>query len=287
MYHLILNPVAGRKKALKNLETVERLFEKRNIEYAVHKSLAERDATQIARDLTKNGETELIVLGGDGTLHEVLNGIENPSACRLGLIPSGTGNDFADTAGIPLNAEKAALQILEGVARDTDYLEINGVRSMNVAGLGMDVEVLEHCRQGKMKGKIKYVMSLLKCLFAFKGCQIVVKSEGREEAHSVLLAAACNGRCFGGGIQVCPAANVEDGKLDVIVVDCIGGKWKIIKAFMILMKGGILEYPATTHYTCEEVSFLPLSPCSVQLDGEIYKELPFNVKVKSGLKFYR
>ncbi len=287
MFHFILNPIAGKKKAQKNLVVAERLLQERGISYTVHQSHAERDATKIAQELTKNGENDLIVLGGDGTLHEVLNGIYDPTLCRLGLIPSGTGNDFAEKLGIPLDPEQAMLNILDGEAKAVDYLEVGGVRCMNVAGLGMDVDVLERCKRGKMKGKIKYLLSLLQSLFAFKGYKIIIKSENREEPHSVLLATACNGAYFGGGIKVCPAAQVDDGKMNIVAVDCIGGKWKIIKAFMVLMKGGILEYPLTTHFLCEEASFIPEQPCSVQLDGEIYTDLKFDVKIKSGLKFYR
>ena len=287
MYHIIFNPVAGRKKAAKNLQVLLKELEKRGLEFSIHQSHEEHDATKIARELTEKGETELIVLGGDGTLHEVLNGIVDPTVCKLGLIPSGTGNDFAGRLGIPEDAEKAVKIILDGESKPTDYLEVDGVRCMNVAGLGMDVDVLERCKKGKfIKGKIKYLLSLLQSLFAFKGYKIVIKSEGREEAHSVLLAAACNGSQFGGGIIISPKSDVSDGKLNVIVVDCIGGKIKIIKAFLELMKGRILEYPLTTHYLCDEVSFLPEEPCSVQLDGEIYTDLKFNVVVKSGLQFY-
>lgn len=287
MYHVVFNPVAGGRKALKNLAVLERIFQEREVEYAVHESLSCGDITKIVRSLTRKGDNEIIVLGGDGTLHEALNGIEDPIACHLGLVPSGTGNDFAERLGIPMQAEKAVELILKGEIKETDYLEVGGKRCMNVAGLGMDVEVLELCNRGKMKGKLKYLYSLLKCLFTYKGCRIVLKCEGREEPHSVLLAAACNGSLFGGGIKVCPTADVADGKLNVVVVDCIVSVWKIVKAFMVLLRGGILEYPLTTHYLCEEVSFIPETPCSVQLDGEIYKDLQFDVKVKSGLKFYR
>ena len=80
-----------------------------------------------------------------------------------------------------------------------------------------------------MKGKMKYLFSLLQSLFAFKGYRIEMESDGKKESHSALIAAVCNGAQFGGGIPICPAAEVDDGKFDVIVVDCIGGVWKIIK----------------------------------------------------------
>lgn len=286
MYHIIMNPVAGKKKALKNLRIVEDILNERGIAYEVHRSCAVRDAESIAFDLTQRGENELIVLGGDGTLHEVLNGLSDPAACKIGLIPSGTGNDFAEKQGIPLDTEKALLRILDGEAKPVDYLEVSGIRCMNVAGLGIDVDVLERCQRGKLKGKIKYLISLIKSLFAFKGYRVRIECGGRVETHDVLICAACNGTQFGGGIKICPPAETDDGKLDVVAVDCIGGKWKIVKAFIQLMKGKIIEYPLTTYFRADSVKFIPETPCTVQLDGELYKEHGFEAKLCKGLRFY-
>ena len=287
MYHIILNPIAGKKKAQKNLTIAENFFMARGIAYEAHKTCAVHDAEDIARRLTLAGETDIIVIGGDGTLHEVLNGIVDPTKVKLGLIPSGTGNDFAEKAGIPENAEKALEIIIKGEAKETDYLEVGGKRCMNVGGIGMDVDVLERCNRGKLKGKIKYLMSLIQSLFAFKGLPILIESEGIEEKHDALIAAACNGTQFGGGIVICPTAVPDDHLIDVVVVDCIGGKWKIVKAFIELMKGRVLEYPLTTHFRCERVRFSTETPCTAQLDGELYEGLTFDVKVCKGLKFYR
>lgn len=286
-YHIITNPVAGKNKGLKALEAVRRVFETAKVKFSTHTSKGEKDATSIARALTEAGETEIIALGGDGTLHEVLNGLSDPSKCNLGLIPSGTGNDFAEHAGIPMEADKAAELILRGEPKETDFIEVGGVRCMNVAGIGMDVDVLERCKKGKLKGKLKYLLSLVQSLFAFKGYEVEIESEGVEEKRNVLLASVCNGSQFGGGIRICPVADSTDKKLDVVAVDCIGGKLKIIKAFLQLMKGKVLELPEALHYLCDSVKFKCLSPCSVQLDGELYKDLDFTVKLGGGLHFYR
>ena len=286
MYHVIFNPVAGKKKATKNLRVVERLLNERGISYELHQSCDVHDAECIARKLTEAGETELIVLGGDGTLNEVLNGLSDPSVCTIGLIPSGTGNDFAERRGIPLDAEKAMLRILDGKAEEVDYIDVSGTRCMNVAGLGIDVDVLERCQRGKLKGKIKYLISLIKSLFAFKGCRVKIVCEGKEETHDVLICAACNGSQFGGGIKICPCAKENDGQMDVVVVDCIGGVWKIVLAFIQLMKGKVIEYPLTTYFRCESVEFLPEKDCPIQLDGEVYHNHTFKATLCRGLKFY-
>ncbi len=286
MYHIIFNPVAGKKKALKNLRVVERVLTERGVAYALHQSKDVHDAEEIARGLTEAGETELIVLGGDGTLNEVLNGLKDPSVCTLGLIPSGTGNDFAGRRGISLDPEKAILRILDGEAKPVDYLDVSGTRCMNVAGLGIDVDVLERCQKGWLKGKMKYLISLIKSLFAFKGCKVKIIGDGKEEARNVLICAACNGSQFGGGIKICPPAKEDDGLMDVIVVDCIGGAWKIVKAFIQLMKGRVIEYPLTTYFRCEQVEFIPDVDSPIQLDGEVYHNHPFVAKICKGLKFY-
>ncbi len=287
MYHIIVNPVAGKKRANKNLVKIEKLLFERNIPFQTHKTCARQDGTAIAKSLTEQGETDFIVLGGDGTLHEVLNGLCDPVVCRLGIIPSGTGNDFAAKIGLPKKAEKALELILEGTAKPTDYLTVGGVRCMNVAGIGMDVDVLERCLRGKLKGKIKYLLSLTRSVFAFKGIPVVVRSEGIEERHEALLAAACNGSQFGGGVRICPVAEVDDNQIDVVVVDRIGGKIKLFNAFSHLLRGKILRYPASKNFRCEKVAFYPEKPVTVQLDGELYRELPIEVELQKGLQIFR
>ncbi len=287
MFNIIYNPVAGKRKAFKNLQEVEKVLKERDVEYRVMKSGGVHDAEYIARELTLAGHTDHIVLGGDGTLNEVLNGLDDPSVCRLGLIPSGTGNDFAARMNIPMDPEKAILRILNGEAKPINYIDVSGTRSMNVAGLGIDVDVLERCQRGRMKGKLKYLISLVKSLFAFKGIKVKVESEGREtEVRDVLIGAVCNGSQFGGGIKICPEADPTDDKLDVVLVDCIGGTFAIVKAFLKLMQGKILEYPLTTHFLAEKVTITAEGGCPIQLDGEVYQNHKFEAKLCKGLRFW-
>ena len=286
MYHVIFNPVAGKKKAIKNLRVVERVLTERGVAYELHQSCDIHDAEAIARTLTEAGETEFIVLGGDGTLNEVLNGLVDPSVCKIGLIPSGTGNDFAGRMGISLDPEKAILRILDGEARPVDYLDVSGTRCMNVAGLGIDVDVLERCHRGKLKGKAKYLICLIKSLFGFKGCRVKFMKDGEEVERNVLVCVSCNGSQFGGGIKICPPAREDDGLMDVVVVDFIDGVFNIIKIFTQLMKGKILEYPGVTYFRCERIEFVAEGECPIQVDGEICYNHAFDAKICKGLKFY-
>ncbi|MBQ8429831.1 MAG: diacylglycerol kinase family lipid kinase [Clostridia bacterium] len=286
MHQIIFNPTAGKKKAKQALETVCKALRERNVAFQVHQTMAAHDAETIARRLTAAGASNLIVVGGDGTLHEVLNGIVDPAHCTLGVIPAGTGNDFAEAAGIPLDAAEAVKIILERKAKSVDFLQVGDRRCMNVTGLGIDVQVLERCARGKMKGKLKYLMSLIQTVFTYKGCKVHIESDGVEDARDVLLAAACNGSQFGGGIRICPTAEIGDGKINVVTVDCLGGVFKILKAFTALMKGKILSYSKTKHFLCDRVRLTTETPCAVQLDGEIYPDLILDVQVGKGLKIY-
>ena len=113
-----------------------------------------------------------------------------------------------------------------------------------------------------------------------------MESGGNKETYNALIAAACNGVRFGGGIKICPDAKIDDRKLDVVIVDCIN-KRQILKAFTYLMRGKITSYHAAKHFTAEKVKFIPNPACTVQLDGELYDGLEFTAEIKEGPQFYR
>lgn len=308
MYHFIVNPDAGNRKTVKALEVVTRVFKEYGEAYVIHKAEKMGGARRAAAALTgkrsdakldekensvsRSGkrldeeEVKIVVFGGDGTLHEVLNGIVDPARCMIGLIPSGTGNDFAASAGIPEDPEAAAKVILVDSAKKTDYLNVGGVRCMNVGGLGIDVDVLVRYEKAKKKGKLKYLLCLIQSLFVYKGTNITVESDGVVTTHKALIAAACNGKKIGGGIKICPIAEIDDGKIDVNVVDKMGF-FKIIGAFSRLMKGTILKDKHAHYARVDRIRVTSDKPFPVQLDGEIYENVAFDVIVETDLKMYR
>jgi YegS/Rv2252/BmrU family lipid kinase len=286
MYYFISNPTAGKRGNKKSLDAALEVFKAAGKKCTVYETTCRKDGKEIAYRLTSAGVDNLIVVGGDGTLHEVLNGIVNPFTCRLGLIPAGTGNDFAEAAGIPLDPAKAAELILKNETKETNWLEFDGVRCMNIGGMGIDVDILERCRKGKMKGKLKYLMSLLRSVVSYKGWEVTFKQDGEEIKEKVLVATACNGVQFGGGLRICPNAKIDDGKIDVVVVKYIKGIFNLAKAFTKLMNGTITQYPATRHFLCDEIK-IDAAPCPIQLDGEVYDNLSFDVKLYGGLRVFR
>ena len=230
----------------------------------------------------------MIVVGGDGTLHEVLNGFTDFENCRLGLIPAGTGNDFAAAAKIPADPDAALDLILQGEPKPTDFMQMDGVRGINVIGTGIDVEILKRCRASKiLRGKFQYVISLIISLIKFKNYKMRTVCNGEEHEYKTLIACIGNGRQIGGGIRMCPEAVLDDGLLDFVVVDDVK-KSRVPAAFVKLMKGKILEEKFTRFVRTDRVEVFPEKKLTVQVDGELYDDLPFRVQIVKGkLMMYR
>ena len=290
MYHIIFNPIAGKGKSARFREVLEPKLRRLGIEHAFHESRRPKDAVGIARRLTSgvNGPVDLVAMGGDGTLNEVLNGIEDPARARLGIIPSGSGNDFAAVAGIPSTPDGALETLLKCEAKPTDYLECGGVRGINVIGTGIDVEILRRFERMKvLKGSAAYLASLVITLLSYRAKQFTEVVGGELRRHRAFIACAGNGQRIGGGIPICPEAVIDDGLADIVIVDDIS-RLGIPGALMKLMKRKVLELPTTTFRRDARLNVQADGPMPIQIDGEIYDDLPFDVQVVSGkLKVYR
>lgn len=222
MFHFIVNPTARSVKRKRVIEKISSAMDKAGEKYELHFTERKGHAGEYARELSENGECDIIAVGGDGTLHEVLNGITKTDNVTLGLIPCGTGNDFAVAADIPLKVEDAVNRILERKISLVNYIGIGDKKSINAAGCGMDVDVLHRSYSGKIQGKIKYLLSLIQSVFLFRGYPLTVEVNGEKKRHNALFACVCNGSQIGGGIKICPAAKIADGQLDLVVVDKLG-----------------------------------------------------------------
>ena len=288
MVTLIVNPSAGRGKRKKQYERALARMHERGMEPRILVTHARGEAKELARQSCEAGG-DVIVVGGDGTLHEALNGFGNFENCALGLIPMGTGNDFAAAAKIPEDPVQAVDFIADGTPQYTEYMQMpQGVRGINVIGTGIDVEILRRCRSNRLfRGKTGYLLSLIVSLIKFKNYELTARFNGKEEHYKSLIACIGNGSRIGGGIRMCPAAVLGDGLLDFVAVDNVK-KLRVPAAFVKLMKGRILEEKFTRFERCEHLEVEPALPLTVQVDGELYDGLPFVVDVvKNKLRMYR
>lgn len=287
--HFIYNPIAGKGKSRRCREELEKLLRSRGAPYRFHETHARGEALEIVRQLTGSGdETDIVAMGGDGTLNEVLNGIVDPARARLGIIPCGSGNDFAAVARIPQAPEAALGLILDGQARYTDFMTCSGVRGINAIGAGIDVDILRRYNRMKLlKGSAAYLASLIITVLAFKFYRFSEYIDGKAVPHSALIACAGNGQCFGGGIYICPEARIDDGLLDIVIVDNLK-KRDIPGAFVQLMKKRVLDLKYTRFRRDAALKITSDAPMPIQIDGEIHEDLPFDVRVvHNALRVYR
>ena len=282
-YAFILNPIAGNGFALETMEKIETEMKQRGLPYRVLRTESPGNATELARRLANEpGIRAVISVGGDGTAFEVASGMMNTGK-PMGLIPAGTGNDFIKTAKIPKDPMEALEVALRGNTSQVDMGRLNEGSFLNVCGTGFDVTVLDYAESLKQRyrGLMPYFLGLLKSIAHYKPVRLKVEIDGKREEGEYLICSVANGRFIGGGIPICPAAELEDGKLDVILVENVP-RWKIPFYLPGLMMGRILNFRIARHVLAEEVR-LEGENMRVNVDGEIFsmERVTFGIRKKA------
>lgn len=288
MYHIIVNPQGGKGKSLKALTTVEEIFKNNNAQYVVHKTEYAGHATEIARELSKTPDTNIVVIGGDGSFHEVLCGIDNFDNVTLGLVACGSGNDFIKKSGHSTNVKEAVQTILNGKVGFVDYMELGKYRCLNVGGGGMDVDVLlKYANCKTLKGKAAYYYSLFYTLLHTRFHHLRITADGVTKDTSVFMIGVGNGGFIGGGIPICPNAIVDDGLLNVGYVSEMK-KSKIIFRLFKFLKGKHVGTDWGGEYTAKKVTIEALDDSRFELDGEIIDDTKLDIEVvHNKLKMFR
>lgn len=274
MYHIIVNPQGGKGKSLRTLKKVCKILSDNNAEFCVHHTERKGHATEIVQKLSREPNCKLLVMGGDGSFNEALCGIENFDNVTLGLIPCGTGNDFVRASGHSTNIKKAMDVILKGETRYVDYIQFSDGRSLNVLGAGMDVDVLLKYESAKNKRKLSYYLSLFYTLthVRFHHMRITIDN-GEPLERSVFMIGIGNGQCIGGGMPVCPNAVIDDGKLQVVIINEIP-KSKILGAVLKFLKGKHVKLACTEVFEGKNVQIEILDDSRFEADGEILPPTP-------------
>ena len=268
-YAFILNPAAGTGYARKVMDRVSGMLDEWKAEYQVYETSGPGNATEIARELAvRQNLTAVVAVGGDGTASEVAAGLAG-TGMAMGIIPAGTGNDFVKTVRIPKDPETAMKFMLDRPPRPVDTGSVNGDFFLNVCGTGFDVTVLECAEEKKKKhrGLVPYFLGLIQAIRVYAPSALRISFDGRDGEGEYLVCSIANGRIIGGGIPICPAADVHDGKLNLVMIRNVP-RWKIPFYLPGLMMKKDLDFRITEHVLVRSVTVRGRG-LKFNIDGEI------------------
>lgn len=285
MYTFITNPNSRSGLGGKVWGQIEKILKDRDIPYQILFTQYQRHASQYVRELTSDGEEHtIVILGGDGTVNEVLNGITDLSKVTLGYIPIGSGNDF----GRYFKHSADPVQALEIILNPKKYAMMNvgvmtyrdGERRKRYAvstGIGFDAGVCHQVVISKLKvilnklhlGKLTYVGVALSQMMALKPGKMGIRLDDGETIfyERAYFATAMNHPYEGGGFKFCPKADPGDDVLDVTVVAGLS-KLKVLCLLPTAFKGWHVRFRGIYTYTCRQVTFESERPLPVHTDGE-------------------
>lgn len=291
MYHFLINPASRSGRGLKIWkEQVEPRLIAEHVEYRPHFSEKAGDVTRLAKDILASDRTlpvTIVILGGDGTVNEALQGLSDTSEVILGYIPTGSSNDLARDLRIPRDPLKALdLVLREGSARPMDlgtvtYPDGSARRFCVSCGIGFDAAVCQEALNSKIKnvmnkiglGKLTYLGIALKQLFAAKAIsgKLILEDDTKIDIGNMLFTACMLHRFEGGGFMFAPDADAEDGILDMCAVGDIS-KLLILLALPTAFKGKHYRFKGISPYRAKRLVIEASSPLWVHTDGEVIRK---------------
>lgn len=287
---LIVNPAAGRGRAGRRLPRIRELIEASGIETMLYESRGVGDLEAQVQELVRDGTRHLIVAGGDGSVHEAVNGImAGGGSAALGVVPTGTGNDFAKAAQIPLDWEAAAILLARRIADDAsprpiDVGRMNERYFANGAGIGLDAKVTQIARSYNWPiGDLVYLIAIFRAMVdGIATPEIEIRADEFEWNGPLTLASVSNGPWIGGMFHIAPMAINDDGLLELMIAGPVTRR-RIMRLLPLLMRGTHMAEREITHASVRRLQVRASAPVPSHLDGEIQPmQTAFEIEVLPG-----
>ena len=308
---LIANPISGKGHARNVAEQAYTALTESGAQGQLTFTSASGDAKRFAQEAVSDGIRSVIACGGDGTLHEVVNGIATVPDVTLGVLPCGRGNDFAAAIGIPLKPEAAIATLVSGApirvdlgccynssqpstissvgassTRDSDNRQPTTDNYFTtIATCGYDTEVSRRAAKGTplFAGTASYAYAAVETLFYYE--PPFVRLEGDFGVHEgpILLAATGITSRYGGGFQIVPNARIDDGLFDVCIIRPVSAL-TVLRLMVTLFWGGHVSHPAVSMHQTRTLTIETDPPILLYADGEPMCETPATIEIiKHGL----
>lgn len=285
---VIVNPEAGRGSARQWMGELEVRLSlaiqstHRIISWQILETSGPGDATELAREAIRGGANIVAAAGGDGTIGEIVNALVGTDVA-LGVIPMGTGNDFARSLGIGTDVDRAIYNLLEGVPIAIDVGRTQGRYFVNVAGCGLDAVVAQRVNRGFrwLRGTYAYVVAALQTLLTYRATLIRLTLDNEVIETKAMLCSVANARYYGGGMRIAPDAMLTDGLYDVCLLEAVG-KIEFLRTFPKVFKGRHITHPAVRMLRSKYVKVESDRPLPVLVDGEIVGTTPAEFEMLPG-----
>jgi YegS/Rv2252/BmrU family lipid kinase len=288
---VIINPAAGANKTYRKWPQLSRLLSHIGLSFDHKYTEGSGHAIELAREAASDGYRYLVAVGGDGTVHEVANGIlhtGNTGEVSLGIVSTGTGSDFARSTGISRDYVNACSSLMSPNRRiiDAGIIEYhkNGAKTrrffVNAAGIGFDAAAVESTEKipKYFGGTIPYLTGLLRTLAGYKNKLVKMNIDDSNESGKILSLMVANGNYLGGGMRIAPDAAMSDGVLDVVIIGDVG-KLDLLKSLPMIYKGTHGNHSKVTIRRAATVSVESSERLPVHADGELLGEGPVSFRL--------
>ncbi len=278
---LIVNPSAGGGRAGRALPGVEEALRRRRLEYRVERTRSLEHARELAHAAAASGDTA-VAFGGDGLIGAVAGALHEGDGV-LGVLPGGRGNDFARTLGIPLEPREACEVLAAGTVRALDLGEAGGRAFIGIASCGFDSDANRIANDARLiRGNLVYAYGALRALAAWRPATFSVRLDGGEARRAVgYTVAAANSKAYGGGMWLAPAAALDDGLLDVVIVGHVP-KLRFLRLLPTVFKGQHVRHPNIEVLRAREIEIAAERPFTLYADGDPIASLPVKVRALPG-----
>ncbi len=293
---LVVNPASGNGTTGKRWPEMAAIIADEGISFEHNFTEAPGHATELTRQLLKEGHELIIAVGGDGTTNEVINGffdqdlkLINPHAA-ISFISGGTGRDLIRTIGIPTDTAEAAKHIISSPIRPIDlgrasYINNQGFSEVrhfiNVAGLGLDGATVDRVNKTSkaLGGFISFLWATVTTLVLYKNQQMKISVDGVDICDEpVTVVVFGNGRYFGGGMYIAPNAEVNDGLFDIVILKDLS-KINLLLSLPRVYKGTHLSHPRITSLRGRSIKVFADEVALLDLDGEQPGRAPVEIEL--------
>ena len=275
---IVANPLAGRGRGAKIAQATKELLTAQKVDFQLLFTEHPGHAIELAHEASKNREL-VAALGGDGTCREVLEGIWTSSA-TLGIIPGGTGNDYARGLGVPRQIEPALEALLQGQEVALDVGLENETVFGQMASIGFSADVLEHVnnnRDGFWKGSAAFLAGVVATLRNLRTYAVKINLDGTVLEKEVIALFALNMPYGGGGMNFAPEARYDSGHFHLLFIEKIS-KMEFAVTLPKIYPGKHITHPAVTILTGKEIT-IEGDPLPIMIDGDIFPARPFHAKI--------